>query len=140
MANTTGIQYTYISELSDASALSASDLFVVSQLKNAVQNTYESYKLTYSQLSSGIYNEVSNTMSSVTDLAISACVEELSAKIDTLSSKIDICLSACVALDNCRSLFKAAVVQTFLDNGLTNLTALTVLTSDDGQTDQTDNT
>ena len=48
MANTTGIQYTYISELSDASALSASDLFVVSQLKNAVQNTYESYKLTYS--------------------------------------------------------------------------------------------
>ena len=57
-------------------------------------------------------------MSSVTDLAISACVEELSAKIDSLSSKIDICLSACVALDNCRSLFKDYVNKIVELNGL----------------------
>ncbi len=43
-------------------------------------------------------------MSSATDLMLSASIAEVSATISSMLSAIDICLSACVALDNCRNL------------------------------------
>lgn len=109
--NDDNVQYIYISKLDQLSAIQPADLFVVSHLSNDATGEYESCKLEYRTIKEDIYDYISVAMSSDTDLSIISSLDALTQKVDDMISAIDICISACVALDNCRNNVRYRVEQ-----------------------------
>lgn len=102
-------EYIYISKLEPSNDILSSDLFVISKLSAGQENSpnskklYESKNISYNTILNNIYDYISVTMSSDMDLSLLSLVDELSTRVENMISTINICLSACVALDNCRN-------------------------------------
>lgn len=113
MAEQKETEYVYISKLDELSEpLSAAEnWFIVSHLSSETddEKQFSSNKVQYSTLQTQLYDYLSAYMVSKTDLELSGKVDELSGKIDGISCLLDACLSAVVALDNCRNNVRARV-------------------------------